>query len=69
MTFTTIALVVFLKGVLVALLVKFGKFKTHAQRAEERKVLLAYREWRKSSGTRPSADAGVVADRIPNRHR
>lgn len=52
----TIALVVFLKGVLWTVLVKLGWIKSHEQRVEERKVLLAYREWRKNAGTRPTAD-------------
>ncbi len=69
MTPTTIFIAVFLKGIVVAILVKFGKWKTHEQRVEERKVLLAYREWRKSAGPRPPADAGIVAERITNRHR
>lgn len=69
MTFSTIALVVFLKGVLVTLLVKFGKFKSHEQRREERQVLLAYREWRKHSGPRPAADAGITPKRVANTQR
>ncbi len=65
----TIALVVFLKGVLVAVLVKYGKLKTHEQRREERQVLLAYRKWRKDTGASPSEPVSVALERIAKLHR
>ncbi len=64
MATSTIVLVVFFKGVLVALLMRFGKFKTHEQRREERQVLLAYRKWRKDSGAGPTEPIGVALKRI-----
>ncbi len=69
MTFTTIALAVFLKGVLVTLLVKYGKMKSHEQRREERQVLLAYRKWRKDTGASPTEPISVALERIANVNR
>lgn len=61
-------MVVFLKGVLIAVLTKYGKFKTHEQRREERQVLLAYREWRKNAGPGPTTGA-AIPKRVTNRYR
>lgn len=61
MTASTIALVCFLKAVLVTVLVKFGKWKTHEQRREERQVLLAYREWRRGRSPEDPAVARIAA--------
>ncbi len=69
MSFTTIALAVFLKGVLIAVLTKYGKWKTHEQRREERQVLLAYRKWRKDTGAHPAEPVGVALKRIAERNR
>ncbi len=66
MSFSTIALACFIKGIVIAILVKFGKWKTHEQRREERQVLVAYREWRKNAGSGPSTDPRIAAKRIPN---
>ncbi len=68
MTLTTIALVCFLKGVLVAVLVKFGRFKTHEQRREERQVLLAYRVWRRSRGSENTAVTRITAEDVSKLH-
>lgn len=64
MTFTTIAVVCLIKGTLVAVLMKLGKWKTHEQRREERLVLLAYREWRKGAGARHTTKASISAERL-----
>lgn len=63
MSLTTIAVAVFLKGVLVAVLAKYGKWpdyeaqaKARAQeKREEKLVLEAYRDWRQGPGSKYTA--------------
>lgn len=69
MTLTTIALVCLIKGVVVAVLMKYGRWKTHEQRREERLVLLAYREWRKGAGARYTAKARIPTDSLAELNR
>lgn len=73
MSFTTIALVVFLKGVLFALLHKLGWFAKLEARAvqadEERLVLRAYREWRKNGGPGPAQPVRVARKGFANINR
>lgn len=60
----TIFLVVLIKGALVTILVKKGwwpDWEARARkRAEHKRVLLAYEQWCKDTGTRPAADPAVI---------
>lgn len=60
----TIFLVVFLKGALATFLTYKGWWPDWVARArkreEHKRVLLAYEQWCKDTGTRPAADPAVV---------
>lgn len=66
MTALEIFLVVFLKGALVALLIKFGKWPDWEENArireDEKALLRAYKKWRKDAGPGPAAQLRVVCD-------
>lgn len=64
MTFWTIAVVVALKGALIALLKKFGWWPDWEERArqreEEKRVLVAYREWKRARADRPAKSGALT---------
>lgn len=66
-----IFLIVALKGALVVLLGRFGWWPDWEQRArdraEEKLVLRAYKEWRENAGPEAAAQARVVLDRFARR--
>lgn len=73
MTFWIIALAVAIKAALVVYLRKRGWWPDWEERAlrreEEKRVLVAYREWRKHPGSRPPPDPRVTQKAVANPYR